>query len=141
VHVPGVSAATAEPGASPVAPEAGAGGLVITGKVNQPLDLSDADLHAMEAATISAIDSKGNTRNFTGIKLNTLLDLAGIQEGVTRVVFTASDGYSIEIDLANLRACPNNLLAFMDTAGAYQVVLPDEASSTWVKNIVQIEVK
>jgi hypothetical protein len=67
--------------------------------------------------------------------------MAGIKDGATKLVFSASDNYSAEINLSDVRDCPNSLLAFMDTPGAYMIVLPDQPTSTWVKNVILIEVK
>ena len=108
--------------------------------VNQDLTLKDADLRAMEIVTITA-EAKDGPKDFQGILLNQLLDLAGLQDGVTKLVFTASDDYSSEVNLSDVRDCPKSLLAFMDTPGTYMIVLPDLATSTWVKNVVKIEVK
>jgi len=134
VNVPLVSLPTITP-----VPE-NAGSLTIKGMVNQELTLKDANLRALEMITITA-EAKDGPQDFQGILLNQLLDLAGLQDGATKLVFTASDNYSVEVNLSDVRDCPKSLLAFMDTPGTYMIVLPDLATSTWVKNVVQIEVK
>jgi hypothetical protein len=135
VHVPAVATPTLS-----AASQGNAGSLSITGMVNQELTLNDANLRAMAIVTITA-EAKDGPQNFQGVNLNALLDLAGIKDGATKLIFTASDNYSAEVDLANVRSCPNALLAFTDTPGVYMVVLPDEPTGTWVKNLVSIEVK
>ena len=116
------------------------GSLTITGMVNQELTLNDADLRALEIVTITA-EGKDGPQDFQGVLLNPLLEMAGIQDGATTLVFTASDDYSIELNLSDVLDCPRSLLAFMDTPGAYMIVLPDQPTSTWVKNVIRIEVK
>jgi hypothetical protein len=116
------------------------GSITITGMVNQNLTLTDADLRALEIATINA-EGKNGPQDFQGVLLNSLLDQAGIQDGATKLVLTASDGYTAEVNLSDVQDCPNSMLAFMETPGAYMIVLPDLETSTWVKNVVQIEVK
>jgi DMSO/TMAO reductase YedYZ molybdopterin-dependent catalytic subunit len=116
------------------------GTLTINGMVKQELILKDADLRAMEIVTISA-DGKNGPQNFQGVLLNPLLDGAGLKDGASKLVFKASDNYTAEINIADVLDCPKALLAFMDTPGAYLIVLPDQPTSTWVKNVILIEVK
>ncbi len=108
--------------------------------VNQELTLKDADLRAMQIVTVNA-QGKNGPQDFHGVLLNPLLDKAGIQNGAAKLTFTASDNYSAEVNLSDVRNCPKALLAFMDTPGAYMIVLPDQPTSTWVKNVILIEVK
>ena len=138
VHV----APAATPTVAPVAPAASTGGagLVINGLVNTPLTLTDADLQAMTIVSLTA-QGKNGPQDFKGVHLNDLLNKAGIKNGATKLVFTASDNYSSEIALSDVTSCPNALLAFSDTPGSYMVVLPDQPTSTWVKNLVAIQVK
>jgi DMSO/TMAO reductase YedYZ molybdopterin-dependent catalytic subunit len=116
------------------------GSLTIKGLVSQELTLKDADLRAMKIVTINA-EGKNGPQDFQGILLNPLLDKAGIKDGVKKLAFTASDNYSSEVNLSDIRDCPKALLAFMDMPGTYMIVLPDQPTSTWVKNVIQIEVK
>jgi DMSO/TMAO reductase YedYZ molybdopterin-dependent catalytic subunit len=117
-----------------------AGSLAIKGLVTQEIIFTDADLRALDFVTINA-QGKNGPQDFNGVLLNSLLDQAGIKDGAAKLTFTASDNYSTEIDLADVRDCPKALLAFMDTPGTYIVVLPDQPTSTWVKNVITIEVK
>jgi DMSO/TMAO reductase YedYZ molybdopterin-dependent catalytic subunit len=130
-------AATEAPAAS--AP-AVAGSLVLTGSVNKDLSLMEADLRAMEMLKVSAETKKGK-QDFEGVSLNALLDLAGVKDGATKLVATASDGYTSEVSLKDVRDCPNSLVAFTDTQGTLMMVLPDQQTNTWVKNLVKLEVK
>jgi len=117
-----------------------AGTLTITGMVNQELTLKDADLRAMDIVTINA-QGKDGPQDFQGVLLNPLLDKAGLKDGATKLTLTASNNYSAEVNLSDVRNCPKALLAFMDTPGTYMIVLPDQPTSTWVKNVILIEVK
>ncbi len=121
------------------APE-NSGTLTISGLVNQELTLADAHLRAMDTMQITA-EAKEGPQDYQGVGLNDLLDLAGVKSGASKVVFTASDGYATEVRLSDVLDCPHNLLAFTDTPGSYMIVLPELETSTWVKNVVQIEVK
>ena len=116
------------------------GTLTITGMVNQELTLKDSDLRGMDIITISA-QGKNGPQDFQGVLLNTLLDNAGLKDGASKLTFIASDNYSTEVNLSDVRNCPTALLAFMDTPGTYMIVLPDLPTSTWTKNVILVEVK
>jgi DMSO/TMAO reductase YedYZ molybdopterin-dependent catalytic subunit len=130
------------PAATPTTASAqeNSGSLTISGMVNQEITLTDADLRALEIVTVNATGKNG-PQDFQGVLLNPILDQAGIKDGATKLTFTASDNYSAEVNLSDVRNCPKALLAFMDTPGTYMIVLPDQPTSTWVKNIIAIEVK
>jgi DMSO/TMAO reductase YedYZ molybdopterin-dependent catalytic subunit len=130
------------PAATPTAASApeNTGSLTISGMVTQELTLTDTELRAMEIITVNATGKNG-PQDFQGVLLNYLLDKAGIKDGATKLTFTASDNYSAEVNLSDVRDCPKALLAFMDTPGTYMIVLPDQPTSTWVKNIIAIDVK
>jgi hypothetical protein len=134
LNVPAASAPTAT-----AVPE-NSGSLDIKGLVNQEVTLKDADLRAMDIVTITA-QGKNGPQDFKGVLLNPILDKIGLKDGVTKLVFMASDNYSAEVKLSDVRTCPKVLLAFMDTPGTYMIVLPDQPTSTWVKNVITIEVK
>lgn len=142
VHVPGVATPTAAQtsGATSGAP-AEAGSLVITGLVASPLSLSESALRAMSPVTISAEEPKVGTQSFTGVRLNTLLDVAQVQATATKLVLTAGDGYSSEIDLATVHGCADCMIAFTDTPGSFLAVMPGQPGNVWVKGVVKVEVK
>jgi hypothetical protein len=134
VNVPPAPTPTVAP-----APE-NSGSITINGMVDQELTLTDAELRAMDILQVTA-EGKDGPVDFQGVSLNDLLDMAGIKDGASKLVFTASDDYSVEVSLSDVRDCPHSLLAFMDAPGIYMIVLPELETSTWVKNVVQIEVK
>jgi hypothetical protein len=143
VHIPEASMATAVPtaGVTAAAPAAVAGSLSISGLVANPLSLSEGALRAMSPVTISAEQPKKGTQSFTGVRLNTLLDVAQVQAAATKLVLTAGDGYSAEIDLATVRACADCMIAFTDTPGSFFAVMPGQQGNLWVKDVIKIEVK
>jgi DMSO/TMAO reductase YedYZ molybdopterin-dependent catalytic subunit len=134
VNVPPVPTPTAA-----IVPENN-GSISITGLVNQELTLKDVDLRAMEIVTIDA-EGKDGLQEFQGVRLNALLAMAGLKDGASKVSFTASDNYTSEVNLSDILACPNALLAFTQTPGEYMIVLPDLPTSSWVKNVILLEVR
>jgi DMSO/TMAO reductase YedYZ molybdopterin-dependent catalytic subunit len=131
-------AATEEPAAPAADVE---GSLVITGLVNQPLGFMEADLRGMDVLKITAEHPKSGAADYEGVSLNALLDIAGVQDGTTTLVITASDGYSAEVSLDEVRACENCLVGFTNTAEKLKMVMPDLPSSAWVKDVASLEVK
>lgn len=131
---------TPEPTSTP-APVTVEGNVVIIGLVDQPLGLSEEALSAMEVVKITAEHPKSGQQEYEGVRLNALLDLAGVQEGVTKLIITAADGFASEVFLAEVRNCPDCLLGYTETPGKFKMVMPGLPSSVWVKDVVQIEVK
>jgi DMSO/TMAO reductase YedYZ molybdopterin-dependent catalytic subunit len=95
--------------------------LKVTGLVQRPLVLSYADLLAMPAVeqyqTLECISNEvgGNLMSdgrWTGAALAHLLDLAGIQDGATSVIFRCQDGYSDSLHLAQATG-PHALVAYL----------------------------
>jgi DMSO/TMAO reductase YedYZ molybdopterin-dependent catalytic subunit len=102
--------------------------------------ISITGLRAMEIVTIDA-EGKDGLQEFQGVRLNALLAMAGLKDGASKVSFTASDNYTSEVNLSDILACPNALLAFTQTPGEYMIVLPDLPTSSWVKNVILLEVR
>ena len=115
--------------------------LTVSGLVGKQLSLTDADLHAMKVANITAEQPKVGSKSFKGVHLSDLLSKAQVQSGAANLAFAASDDYSAELDLAMVNACADCMVAFTDTAGTYLLVMPGQAGKLWVKNLVKIEAK
>lgn len=152
VHVPEITAVTTAPEtttapalapatAAPSAPADASGSLTISGLVANQLSLNEVALRAMGPVTITADQPKKGSQSFTGIRLKALLEVAQIQAGASKLVFSASDGYSSEIDLYSVQSCADCMVAFTDTPGTFFAVMPGQQGSFWVKNVVKIEVK
>lgn len=116
--------------------------LVVGGQVVQVLELMENDLRQMEVVQIEATHpKKGTTATYEGVRFSTLLALATVQQEATTIVITASDDYSVEIALADLQNCVDCLVAFTDTPGTFNTVMPTLDGGTWVKDVVHMEVK
>ncbi|MFZ1947576.1 MAG: molybdopterin-dependent oxidoreductase, partial [bacterium] len=90
VHVPPLPEPTAETEA--LAPAEGS--VMIVGRVGNELSLTEDALRAMGVATIQAEHPKDGMQEYEGVRLASLLQIAQAQPEATKVVFTASDGYS-----------------------------------------------
>jgi len=113
----------------------------IFGLVAAEQNLSEADLHALEVVDITAEHPRNGPTPYTGVTLNALLTLADIQQGAATLVLTASDGYAVELPLADVLLCGECLLAFTETPGSLYTVMPGFEGGAWVKEIVSIEIK
>jgi len=142
VHVPEAST-EAEPTveATKEASQNTGAALAVSGLVNNPMNLTDADLHSLDTAKIKAEAPKKGMQDFEGVRISTLLDAAGVKPDAVKVVFTASDGYKTEMFLKELLACPDCLVAFSDTPGSYSTVMPGLPGNFWVKNLVSMDVE
>jgi hypothetical protein len=118
----------------------GAAALTVSGAVDKSLSLTLADLKAMEVVNLELEHPKKGILPYTGVRLNALLDMAGVKAGAATLACTASDGYKSEIALADVRACKDCLLAF-EADGSLSLAMPGLASSAWAKALVSIELK
>jgi DMSO/TMAO reductase YedYZ molybdopterin-dependent catalytic subunit len=109
--------------------------------VEEELTLTEADLRAMEVVQITAEHPKKGQEQYEGVRLSDLLDLAKVKEDATKLVFTAVDGFSAEVDLTEVMDCADCLLGFTNTPGKFKMVMPGLSSNLWVKDVVIIEVK
>ena len=142
VILPTPEPTAAEPAAAATVPAPeGEADLTLAGLVNKGLSLTEASLRALEVVQITAEHPKKGAQNYEGVRLNDLLEQAGIQDGATKIIFTAGDGFSAEASLAEVRNCADCLVAFSNTPGDFSMVMPGFASNVWVKGVVSIEVK
>jgi DMSO/TMAO reductase YedYZ molybdopterin-dependent catalytic subunit len=116
--------------------------LTITGLVTAVKTWKVDDLKAMDVVKMTVDQPKKGKVDVTGVKLNTLLDLAGPKPDAKTVVFTAVDGYFSQVALADVRACPNCMIGFNETGGM-NTVMPGTGmpGNLWVKNVIKIELK
>jgi hypothetical protein len=113
--------------------------LRVGGTVAQPLELSAAGLQALAVVELTLEHPSQGDQAYRGVRLNSLLDLAGVDAGATALTFTASDGYQAEASLADVRACADCLVAF-DEAGTLSLAMPWMGGGLWVKGVVEITV-
>jgi len=113
--------------------------LTITGALDQDLSLSESDLRAMEVVTISAEHPKNGLGDYEGVRLNALLDQAGLVDGALKVILTAGDDFTTEIPIAEIKECTDCLVGFGDP-GVFIMVMPGMSGKAWIKDVVQIAV-
>ncbi|MEJ5310599.1 MAG: molybdopterin-dependent oxidoreductase [Anaerolineae bacterium] len=114
--------------------------LKITGNVNGEVGWSEKDIRAMKTAQTEFTNKDGVTNTYTGVPLNDLLDKAGVKSGATALVFVADDGFTSEVDLAEVKACTNCIVGFRDEGG-FVMVMPGFSNKAQVRGVIEIQVK
>jgi len=112
--------------------------LTITGAVDKEQKLTLAALKGLQVVTLNLEHPKTGKADYQGVRLNALLDLAQVKSTGTKLSFSASDGFAVDVALADARKCTDCLVAF-GADGSLTTAMPGMASSTWVKNLVKME--
>lgn len=115
----------------------GEAALTITGSVTAEQVFGIDALRDLEGVSLTLEHPKNGPTEYTGVRLKALLDLAGIDATATTVTLIASDGYSIDIPLTDVRACADCLVAFVGE-GSLSMAMPGMGSAAWVKDVVEI---
>ncbi len=98
-----------------------------------------ADIQAMEQKTAIAT-KKDETKDYTGALLNNILAMAKPKADATTLIFVASDGYTIELALADVTACTDRLISFGDDNTLISA-MPGMEGKAWAKALVEINFK
>jgi hypothetical protein len=122
------------------AANAPAAALKVTGKVTTEMAWTEEEVKAMETMEATAPNSKGVDETYTGVSINALLALAGLDPAATAITLVADDGYSVDVPPADLQACANCILSFRSNGG-FSSVMPGFNKSFGVKGVVEIVVK
>lgn len=123
---------------APVEEGGGEVALLISGAVDKETGLTDAEVKAMKAIDIEAMNKDGETKSYTGVRIADLLNTTGAN-GAT-VVFVADDGFTGEATLEEVLACENCIVSFRNNGG-FSIVMPDFPGNVQVKGVVEIQVK
>ena len=126
---------------APASASATTAGLSVAGLVAMPLSLSEADLHALDVAKITADKPKAGSTDFTGVRLSVLFEKAGVKVEAKTLTATGADGFSADVALSDVAKCADCMVAFGDSAGHLQLVMPGMSGKAWVKDVVKLELK
>jgi hypothetical protein len=114
--------------------------LRISGAVETELSWTEEQVREMDTIKVESTNKSGEASTYTGVPINTLLDMAGLQEDASTVVYVADDGYTAEVELAELQACEDCIVSFRNQGG-FSIVMPDFSGKLQVKGVVEIQVK
>ena len=106
--------------------------------------LKDASFTQKNLEGMTMIDSSytnkdGATTLFSGISINGLLSVQGI-DSFSELNIIASDGYSAAVTYDELTNCAGCILAYSNENG-WSSVMPDFSGKTQVKDVVELSVK
>jgi hypothetical protein len=123
--------------------------LVVDGTVAQPLELTYAQLEQLAGRDVEAtIDCTGgwySTQAWSGIPIERLLDMAGVQESARSITFVAVSGYGRRFSVAEARS----YLLATQVAGQplshghgfpLRLVAPGRRGFEWVKWVTHLRV-
>jgi tungstate transport system substrate-binding protein len=113
--------------------------LRITGMVTTPLAWTEEEVRAMETMDVESTNKSGEASTYTGVSINGLLDMAGVHDGATAIVYVADDGYA-ETTLEEVRPCSDCIVSFRNQGG-FSIVMPGFPGSLQVKGVIEIQVK
>ncbi|MBN1319045.1 MAG: substrate-binding domain-containing protein [Anaerolineales bacterium] len=122
------------------APAEGDVALAITGDIAAEVGWTEAEVLAMETIDATSINKDGEEKIYTGVLIKNLLDIAGLNDTATTLVFVADDGYTAEVALEEVLACEDCIVSFRNQGG-FSTVLPDFPGSVQVKGVIEIQVK
>ncbi len=114
--------------------------LDLSGAFAKPQTLTLDAIKKMNVVTINASHPKTGAASYQGVRVNAFLDLAQIKPEATKLVLTASDGFSAELAVADVTKCADCLLA-INANNKLDAAMPNMASNAWVKDVVKIQAK
>jgi len=124
--------------------------LTITGQVDKPLNLTIADLLTMPQTTLFAqiycVGPPGffvEEGNWTGVKLNLLLQKVGIDPAAIKIAFYATDGFTT--DLTPLYAMDDSVIVAYEKNSqpldeTLRLVVPGRWGYKWIYHLTRIEI-
>lgn len=126
--------------------------LKVDGKVDHSLSLSYDDLRRLlkvtATATLVCPATFTDITTWSGVPLKTILEMAGVQSGATKITMKGADGYYDSLALSDALE-PENFLAYEWEGQPLPVlhgfplraVLPGQPGGVWVKWLLEIVVE
>jgi DMSO/TMAO reductase YedYZ molybdopterin-dependent catalytic subunit len=117
------------------------GDLVISGNVEFTMPFQYEELKGMNVITINTKHpKKDEMRDYEGVRLNDLLEMAKPKADASKLTFVAGDGYSTSLPLADVLACADCLISFGED-NTLNSVMPGMDSGFWAKDVKQIVIE
>ena len=124
--------------------------LTISGDVSNPVTFTFEELANMELVDLNDVlmeKSRGEdeVRSFSGVSLDSLLEIAGAPDDFSSITIKAADGYAIEIsknEMANgivaLKQSDKWIVDVEPDAGPIRLVFPSTPADHWVFQVIEI---
>ena len=126
--------------------------LSVSGDVSNPITITYDELAEMEQVNLDDIlmeKSRGEdeVRSFSGVPLNTILEMAGAPEDYSTITVKAADGYAIEISkdemvdgIVAMKQAGEWITDADPDAGPIRLVFPMTPANRWVFQVTEIVV-
>jgi hypothetical protein len=112
----------------------------ITGSVENEMSWTEDEVRSMDTMEAESTNKEGETKSYTGVSVNTLLDMAGPNADATTLVLVGDDGYTAEVALDEVRGCSDCIVSFRNQGG-FSAVFPDFTGKAQVKGLVEMRVQ
>ncbi len=116
------------------------GDFVITGLVKNPMGWTEDEIRAMDTTDVVGKNKDDQDETYKGVLVTTLLKMAEPLPEAKTFVLVADDGFTAELDLAEVLACPDCILSFRNNGG-FSAVFPGFPKKAQTKGVVKIEIK
>ncbi|MBN2005834.1 MAG: ABC transporter substrate-binding protein [Anaerolineae bacterium] len=135
-------AAGCTPPTAPATPASGGATLKVGGLVNKERAFTEAELRALGTRETDYTNKDGETTTYTGVPFTTLLPELGVSatSKAALLYFVAGDGYEAQVNVDEVLACPECIVAFQP-AGGFRAVLPGFTTKVQVRDLVEIEAR
>lgn len=114
--------------------------LTITGMVKNEQAWTEAEILAMDTLEAEGVNNKGETDTYTGVAVNSLLELADVKNRATAVTFITASGETLEMALTDLAGCANCILSFRNQGG-FTTTFPGFDDLPRLREVVEIQLK
>jgi tungstate transport system substrate-binding protein len=114
--------------------------LRVTGKVQTEIGWTEEQLQGMPMVDAVVENSQGESETQTGVPMLALLEEAQVQEGATKVVLVGDDGYTAEVEMADMLACDDCVVSFRNQGGL-RSAMPNLSRKTHVRGLIELRVE
>jgi len=126
--------------------------LKVSGKVNNPLEFTYDQIRCLPTVTadplLVCVGYFEDKATWTGVKLETILDMADIQADASTIVLVSADQYKVQLSLTEALG-QESFLAYEVNGQTLPIlhgfplraVIPGSNGDDWIKWLVEIEVK
>ena len=122
-------------------PAAGASGdIKVSGLVEYPVGLTVARLQNLGPVTLTLTHPKNGPTQYTGVRFSAIFAALEVNATAKTMVITASDAFSATINISDVIASPDALLA-IGSDGKLSTAIPGQAGKYWVMDVVSLEFK
>ncbi len=116
------------------------GAIKVSGLVEYPVGLTVARLQNMGPVTLTLTHPKNGATQYTGVRFSAIFAALEVKATAKTMVITASDAFSATINVADVIASPDALVA-IGSNGKLNTAIPGQAGKYWVNDVVSIEFK